>query len=356
MLCFLEPNENSLHNQVYARLQKFSDVKLSHGDLETCLEEAKSLTVVLLSQEGIMKYFPPVLRWLEGAEGMLHILSGQQVLQARPAASTLASISTPPKLFINLVFAASGLRSETKEILQFLIKQLGGVYKSKLKRAVTHLLVKEPGSVKYKAACKSGMTILCPSWVFDALLSGSLPDENDQKYAVPIFPRNAKISTTEFTPEGRRQLKRLIVEYGGEYESGMCRETKFLIARGWSKKTDFAQKHQIPVLSREWVLDMVRFRGCIDIRDYEIQFKERRLVYPPLAKGASRLDFMRGVVVAMIGLSEEEKGRACEILRTCGAKGVDGIGDDTTHILCNIQERHLAELENARDLPVVSLS
>jgi len=356
MLTFLEPGDSPLRKQVCMRLKRFSDVKLSDSDLTTCLEKAKSLALVFLSQEGMMKFLIPVLRWQEGAEGMLYILSGQQVLRAGPSVLTLSSISSPPKFFTKLIFAASGLGSEMKEILQFLIKRHGGLYKSKLKRTVTNLLVKEPGSAKYKAACESGMTILCPSWVFDAVLYGSLPDQKDQKYAVPIFPRNAKISTTEFTPEGRRQLKRLIIEYGGEYESGMCRATKFLIARGWSKKTEFALKHSVPVLSREWIFDMVRFRGCIDIRDYEIQFEERKFVYPPLVKKGHQLDFMCGVVVAMVGLSEAEKVRAFDILKVSGARGVEGTVDEATHILCNVRERHLEGLENVGDRPIVSLS
>jgi len=358
MLTFLEPSDTSLGKQVYVRLVKFQDVNMSGTDLTTCLDTAKSFALVLLTQEGILKYLPPTLRWLEDAEGMFHIYAGQSVLQAGPDVRTITSLSKPSKLFTNLVLSVSGLSNETKEILQFLIKRHGGVYKRKLKRNVTHLLVKEPGSLKYKAACESGMTILCPGWVFDAFLRGTLPNQNKPEYAVPIFPRNAKISTTEFTPEGRRQLKLLIRAYGGAYESGICRETKFLVARGWSRKTDFALKNNIPVLSREWILDMVRFRGCIDIRDYELHFEDRKLVYPAIVTKGLEHNFMQGVVVSTLGLSVVEKRRAHQILTAAGAMsyGEDGIQDDATHILCNVRERHMEKVKRSGNRPIVTLS
>lgn len=85
--------------------------------------------------------------------------------------------------------------------------------------------------------------------------------------AAPHYP--------EFTVEDRRRIEKQVVKHGGTYKADLDRTCTHLIAgKGSGSKFRFAKRHDIATVTISWFSDCLKYRGRLDVKDYEVRDEE----------------------------------------------------------------------------------
>lgn len=141
---------------------------------------------------------------------------------------------------------------------------------------VTHLIVGEINTAKYKYAAKNraDLKLMQQSWIGDmhaAWLEGRDINVGDWEAtnACPAF-FGTDLCLTNFH-EDRAELEDLIVAHGGTHSPDLTRACTHLVAaRPTGKKYEFALKWGIPVVHRDWVTDCIERRAVLDEKLYDL--------------------------------------------------------------------------------------
>ncbi|CAL8068687.1 unnamed protein product [Orchesella dallaii] len=121
----------------------------------------------------------------------------------------------PKKLFSSIVICTSGIKGEDLKTLWGLVTFHGGRFQKHLTQKTTHLFANTSEGVKYQAAKKNGIKVVCVDWASDCIKGGSLL--NEQKYdpellitkveSVATTDTNVTQQTAIGTPAQSRQPK-----------------------------------------------------------------------------------------------------------------------------------------------------
>lgn len=137
---------------------------------------------------------------------------------------------------------------------------MGAVHKFDLTSDVTHLIVGDHDTPKYKFVAKerADVKVMLPSWI-DAVramwLEGGATDVDaaESQHMLPTF-HGLRICVTGFDDlEFRKQLEEGIIKAGGEYSGNLTRDITHLIAKKpGSEKYEYAKHREIKIVSIEW--------------------------------------------------------------------------------------------------------
>ena len=179
---------------------------------------------------------------------------------------------------------------------------MGGVHKHDLTSDVTHLLVGDADTPKYKFVARErpDVKVLLPSWV-EAVRGSWLEGETidvgatEEKYGLPTFhglricltgfedrmppflyPERVKILIQRLA-ELRSKLEDDVTKYGGQYTGNLTRDVTHLIAREPSgEKYRYAKQWGVKIVSIEWheqslergmILDEASFNPLLPIAE-----------------------------------------------------------------------------------------
>eukprot|EP00475_Leptophrys_vorax_P034435 TRINITY_DN5555_c0_g3_i1.p1 TRINITY_DN5555_c0_g3~~TRINITY_DN5555_c0_g3_i1.p1 ORF type:complete len:412 (+),score=91.89 TRINITY_DN5555_c0_g3_i1:36-1271(+) len=184
--------------------------------------------------------------------------------------SPVQTVRAASSVLKNCVFCFTGFGAEgtigLRQILQFLVLALGGRISEDLSELCTHLIVDRTATGKYIAGCElksKGMNlhITTKDWILETFLSARKKDELE-------FPVQAlvghRIGITGFKNEDRAEVSDLIMQNGGIFESLFSIDCTHLVAASPSgEKFKFALISDIPVVNRQWIVDMIASRGCL---------------------------------------------------------------------------------------------
>ncbi|KAL8795071.1 MAG: hypothetical protein Q9195_002368 [Heterodermia aff. obscurata] len=163
---------------------------------------------------------------------------------------------------------------------------MGAVHKFDLTSDVTHLIVGDSDTPKYKFVAREREDVKCllPSWIDAVRLSWMEGEEADvqaleREHALPIFA-GLRICVTGFDDLAyRRQLEDIINTNGGEYRGNLTKDITHLIAKEPSgNKFNYATQWGIKTVSIEWMTDSLARGMILDEASYS-------LLLPPSDRG-----------------------------------------------------------------------
>ena len=137
---------------------------------------------------------------------------------------------------------------------------MGALHKYDLTSDVTHLIVGDHNTAKYKFVVKSrpDVKVVLSSWieaVRASWLEGGSTDveAEENKHKLPTY-HNLRICITGFyEPKYRKQLEDEIQNAGGQYSGNLSKDVTHLIAKKpGSDKYEFARTNNIKTVSIEW--------------------------------------------------------------------------------------------------------
>ena len=138
---------------------------------------------------------------------------------------------------------------------------MGAVHRLDLTSDVTHLIVGDPDTPKYKFVARERLDVKCmlPRWI-EALrlrwmegLEISV-EELESEHRLPTF-QGLRLCVTGFDDlEYRKRLEDQITDNGGEYRGNLTKDITHLIAKEPSgQKYTYAQQWRIRTVSVEWL-------------------------------------------------------------------------------------------------------
>ncbi|QGA14226.1 hypothetical protein EYB26_001879 [Talaromyces marneffei] len=169
-----------------------------------------------------------------------------------------------------VVLCFTSILPEQRSKLAEIAGQMGAVHKYDLTSDVTHLLVGETNTEKYKfvARERSDVLVLMPEWieaVRQSWMDGGDTDLQalEQKYRLPTF-HGLSICVTGFEdPSYRTYLQETTIANGAEFRKDLTKTVTHLIAQQASgAKYKFATQWSIKVVSAKWFSDSLE-RGMI---------------------------------------------------------------------------------------------
>ncbi|KAF3400291.1 S-M checkpoint control protein rad4 [Talaromyces pinophilus] len=169
-----------------------------------------------------------------------------------------------------VVLCFTSILPEQRSKLAEIAGQMGAVHKYDLTSDVTHLLVGETNTEKYKfvARERSDVLVLVPEWieaVRQSWMDGGDTDLHalEQKYRLPTF-HGLSICVTGFEdPSYRNYLQETTIANGAEFRKDLTKTVTHLIAQQASgAKYKFATQWSIKVVSAKWFSDSLE-RGMI---------------------------------------------------------------------------------------------
>lgn len=147
---------------------------------------------------------------------------------------------------------------------------MGATHRLDLTSDVTHLIVGDPDTPKYKFVARERLDVKCmlPSWI-DSLRTKWLEggeinvEDLEQEHKLPTF-YGLRVCVTGFDDlEYRKRLEDHITDNGGEYRGNLTKDITHLIAKEASgQKYNYAAQWSIKTVAVEW-LDHSLERGMI---------------------------------------------------------------------------------------------
>ncbi|EED22877.1 BRCT domain protein [Talaromyces stipitatus ATCC 10500] len=169
-----------------------------------------------------------------------------------------------------VVLCFTSILPEQRSKLAEIAGQMGAIHKYDLTSDVTHLLVGETNTEKYKfvARERSDVLVLMPEWieaVRQSWMDGGDTDLHalEQKYRLPTF-YGLSICVTGFEDASyRNYLQETTIANGAEFRKDLTKTVTHLIAHQPSgQKYKFATQWQIKVVTAKWFSDSLE-RGMI---------------------------------------------------------------------------------------------
>ncbi|KAL8701500.1 MAG: hypothetical protein Q9224_000477, partial [Gallowayella concinna] len=143
---------------------------------------------------------------------------------------------------------------------------MGAIHKHDLTSDVTHLIVGDTDTPKYKFVAKERPDVKCllPAWVEalrESWMEGGEPDVQalESRYTLPALYNLRVCVTVSY----RKRLEDLVRHNGGEYRANLTKDVTHLIARETTgAKYKYAMDWKIKIVAAEW-LDQSLERGMI---------------------------------------------------------------------------------------------
>ncbi|KAK3680277.1 protein kinase activating protein dpb11 [Recurvomyces mirabilis] len=176
-----------------------------------------------------------------------------------------------------VVLCCTSLPQDARSRLPGIAEQMGAVHKLDLTSDVTHLIVGNVNTAKYKYVAKErqDMRVLKPEWieaVRDSWTEGGQVDVAalEDEYRLGAF-FGLKICVTGFDNlEQREQISDRIVEEGAEYHGDLTKAVTHLIAAvPQGAKYTHAKNWKTPIVSFKWFEDSVRRGMALDESLYD---------------------------------------------------------------------------------------
>ncbi|KAK4691020.1 DNA replication regulator DPB11, partial [Lecanoromycetidae sp. Uapishka_2] len=172
--------------------------------------------------------------------------------------------------FLGVILCCTSIPPEQRSELASIASQMGATHRLDLTSDVTHLIVGDPDTPKYKFVARERLDVRCmlPSWI-DSLRAKWLEggeinvEALEGEHKLPTF-HGLRICVTGFDDlEYRKRLEDHITDNGGEYRGNLTKDITHLIAKEASgQKYNYAAQWNIKTVSVEW-LDQSLERGMI---------------------------------------------------------------------------------------------
>lgn len=187
-----------------------------------------------------------------------------------------------------VILCCTSIPPEQRTELAAVAIQMGAIHKYDLTSDVTHLIVGNIDTPKYKYVAKErpDVKVLTPDWLEAVRLSWMKGGDTDvaaleEEYQVPTF-QGLRICVTGFDDMVQRQyISDTVEKHGATYHGDLTKSVTHLIAATpGGKKYEYARNWDIKIVSLEWFQDsiergMVLEEKCYDpIRPKEEQGKE----------------------------------------------------------------------------------
>ncbi|KAF1815317.1 hypothetical protein P152DRAFT_382075, partial [Eremomyces bilateralis CBS 781.70] len=239
---------------------------------------------------------------------------------------------------------ASELRSEIAQIAE----QLGALHHYDLRNDVTHLIVGNTDTPKYKYVARErpDVKVLLSSFILACRDHWREGDEQapskvaewvaqlEREHRVPVF-HGLRISVTGFEDlQVRQTINRAIRDNGALYSGDLTREVTHLIAKEpQGKKYEFAMQWGIKVVALEWLQDSLQ-RGLIleeNLYDPRTPPEQRGVgatVAAPLPS-PPQIELGNTVAVSHLGRDSDEDtaGKKRRKIRRTTSKRLEGSGE-----------------------------
>ncbi|EER25147.1 BRCA1 C Terminus (BRCT) domain containing protein [Coccidioides posadasii C735 delta SOWgp] len=169
-----------------------------------------------------------------------------------------------------VILCCTSILPETRSQLAAIAGQMGAVHMFDLTSDVTHLIVGETNTPKYKYVAKerSDVKVLRPEWIEAVRSSWLLGGDTDlhaleEEYKLPTFA-GLSICLTGFEDLNfRNHLQRTIAKNGGEFRRDLTKSVTHLIARSAEgQKYKFGVLWNIKIVGLRWLEDSLE-RGMV---------------------------------------------------------------------------------------------
>ncbi|OBT62282.1 hypothetical protein VE03_08577 [Pseudogymnoascus sp. 23342-1-I1] len=193
-----------------------------------------------------------------------------------PAPSTHSQLQPQPAAFDpsvplrGVVLCCTSIPPDTRTALAKQAEQMGAQHKYDLTSEVTHLIVGEYDTPKYRYVAKErpDVKILTVGWI-EAIRNLWISDKHidlealEAEHTLPTLASLIVCMTGFEDSTERTNIINLICSNGGEYHGDLTRSITHLIAsRPEGKKYKFAKDWKIRLVSAEWLYDSIQ-RGMI---------------------------------------------------------------------------------------------
>uniref|UniRef100_H2Z8T6 BRCT domain-containing protein n=1 Tax=Ciona savignyi TaxID=51511 RepID=H2Z8T6_CIOSA len=175
----------------------------------------------------------------------------------------------------------SNIEPTTRAELITLVEKMGGKVSRELTGSVTHLVVKEVGSVKYFSACHVKIPIMKVDWIAHLWTHGqsryiSAKEGRWLDFKCPIF-LGCSICVTGFGSTERSRIQKLVIKFGGEYSGAMKLDvtTHLVVHKPEGQKYAMAKKFGVKVVNVNWVYQSVEKEWCQDHTKFPVDMDRK---------------------------------------------------------------------------------
>ncbi|GAQ09828.1 S-M checkpoint control protein rad4 [Aspergillus lentulus] len=180
------------------------------------------------------------------------------------------STSNKERPLAGVVLCFTSILPEQRTELATIASQMGAAHKFDLTSDVTHLLVGEINTAKYKfvARERSDVVVLRPEWVEAVRQSWMQGEDTDiraleQQYRLPTFMGLAICITGFEDMAYRNYIQDTAVAHGADFRKDLTKSVTHLIARNTEgQKYKFATQWNIKVVTMKWFTDSIE-RGMV---------------------------------------------------------------------------------------------
>ncbi|KAI4266304.1 MAG: hypothetical protein L6R38_008831, partial [Xanthoria sp. 2 TBL-2021] len=185
-----------------------------------------------------------------------------------------------------VILCCTAISPEKRSELANVASQMGAIHKLDLTSDVTHLIVGDADTPKYKFVAKERPDVKCllPTWV-EALrelwMEGGEPDVQalELRHTLPALHK-LRVCVTGFEDMAyRKKLEDLVSVHGGEYRANLTKDVTHLIAKEASgAKYKYAIDWDIKIVAVEWLAQSLERGMILDEKLYS-------LFTPPAERG-----------------------------------------------------------------------
>ncbi|KAH1708615.1 hypothetical protein KXW54_007530 [Aspergillus fumigatus] len=180
------------------------------------------------------------------------------------------STSNKERPLSGVVLCFTSILPEQRTELATIASQMGAAHKFDLTSDVTHLLVGEINTAKYKfvARERSDVVVLKPEWVEAVRQSWMQGEDTDiraleQQYRLPTFMGLAICITGFEDMAYRNYIQDTAIAHGADFRKDLTKSVTHLIARNTEgQKYKFATQWNIKVVTMKWFTDSIE-RGMV---------------------------------------------------------------------------------------------
>ncbi|KAH2196018.1 hypothetical protein KXW61_003591 [Aspergillus fumigatus] len=180
------------------------------------------------------------------------------------------STSNKERPLSGVVLCFTSILPEQRSELATIASQMGAAHKFDLTSDVTHLLVGEINTAKYKfvARERSDVVVLKPEWVEAVRQSWMQGEDTDiraleQQYRLPTFMGLAICITGFEDMAYRNYIQDTAIAHGADFRKDLTKSVTHLIARNTEgQKYKFATQWNIKVVTMKWFTDSIE-RGMV---------------------------------------------------------------------------------------------
>jgi hypothetical protein len=183
----------------------------------------------------------------------------------RPACGAYDGSENPRQV----VVTCSGLTPEERARAEGWCAMLGWGFSHDLRKQVTHIIATNAYTKKVLVGRCHGIWVLCPSWLEDSWAQQRHCQEDD--YVLRPLA-GLCFSSAQLEDEEISQLQALVAKHGATYKRNPNMEcTHLVVHRASGRKVEYAERHQIILLSFQWLEECERTQALVDWHLYQMK-------------------------------------------------------------------------------------